>query len=964
MENPPETPIPTDTATATVTTTAAAVEYPGARWWKFDIHTHTPASSDYGAGPDQMALKARTHRQWLMDFLNAGVECVAVTDHHSGAWIDPLKTELEAMRTERVPGSERLFLFPGVELSIGGTHFLAIFDPSATSAVITNLLARARYNDAPNNAQGFCEQTNTVEVCEEVTRLGGIVIPAHVDLQSSGLFRAPIQAGVLTPLFSCEHIHAVELVDRTFVFPALYTDSRTKWAALVGSDSHHPTAPPAGTVRRPSFPGSHFTWVKMGHPSLAALKLALQDGNEFSLIRSDERDAGFNPNKTPHEWIESLEVSNALLMGLGAVASYRFNPWMNAIIGGRGSGKSTLVHFIRATTMRGTDLQRLGEGNRVSTTFENFLRVGGRRPHEIGGLRDDTKISIVYRKGESRFRLTWPNGRDGTKVETIPVGGGDWETAESQDVIARFPLQIFSQDEIGLIAERPEALLARVDESIAKADWQADWNETENRFMLLVAEIRLLKSQLSEKDRLTGELEDLVRQLATFGQSEHASVRKDFQKYNRQESELDRLFADFDALAMKVGDFQGEMAIEGLPADFVGEDETKDVTVAAIERTLQEGVAEVARILGEIRNNMVGISSAQREALTQSEWRRVKAESDAAHAALVTALQAEGVEDPAAFTTMVSRRQTLEAALREIEGIEAQITTLTESVVNCRDTDMLELRHRLRTMRREFLRQGLGDNAYVQIQLNAFGDPDDRARVESDLRRILGCEDGRFADAIYDSERNRGIVADLYQGLPEEEDQRIEILLSRISDWKGQVVNASLGIENSLPGKFQNYISVQTANRPGFIDKLLVWYPEDSLVVRYSRGGRGTHFVPLSQGSAGEKAAALLAFFLADGETPLVLDQPENDLDNHLISDLVVSQLKENKVRRQIIVVTHNPNIVVNGDAEQVCAMNFAGGQCRSKAAGSLQDEAVRTEVCEVMEGGRNALRSRFRRLI
>lgn len=55
----------------------------GARWWKFDFHTHTPASFDYGRG-DQNA-KQITPREWLLSFINSGVQCVAVTDHNSGA---------------------------------------------------------------------------------------------------------------------------------------------------------------------------------------------------------------------------------------------------------------------------------------------------------------------------------------------------------------------------------------------------------------------------------------------------------------------------------------------------------------------------------------------------------------------------------------------------------------------------------------------------------------------------------------------------------------------------------------------------------------------------------------------------------------------------------------------------------------------------------------------------------------
>jgi len=94
-----------------------------------------------------------------------------------------------------------------------------------------------------------------------------------------------------------------------------------------------------------------------------------------------------------------------------------------------------------------------------------------------------------------------------------------------------------------------------------------------------------------------------------------------------------------------------------------------------------------------------------------------------------------------------------------------------------------------------------------------------------------------------------------------------------------------------------------------------------------------------------------------------VLDQPEDDLDNHLIYDLVVRQIRENKMHRQLIVVTHNPNIVVNGDAEMLHALDFRNGQCLVVERGSLQQPAMRDEVCRVMEGGREAFERRYMRL-
>lgn len=384
-----------------------------------------------------------------------------------------------------------------------------------------------------------------------------------------------------------------------------------------------------------------------------------------------------------------------------------------------------------------------------------------------------------------------------------------------------------------------------------------------------------------------------------------------------------------------------------------------------MDEALHSAAAKASRILEKVRLAMKNLAKSQQSKLQSSQWFKSKTEAEAAHGALIEALKSQGVEDPSAFATLVAKRQTAEKALKEIAGIEKEISNLTEVAIVCRNEKMLGLRTELRTMRRNFLSQELGGNPYVQISLNAFGDEEDRDRVEKDLRGILSCEDTRFADALRDSEKKSGFVEILFADLHSNETERADGILERIQTWKQEVVNAGKGKASTLPARFHSFVATKCKDRPEFLDRLLVWWPEDSLVVSYSRGGDGKNFVPLTTGaSAGERAAALLAFFLTHGEAPLILDQPENDLDNHLITDLVVKQLRENKKRRQIIVVTHNPNIVVNGDAEMVHAMNFASGQCRTKASGALQEEAVRTEVCEVMEGGRAALKSRFQRLI
>jgi hypothetical protein len=205
---------------------------------------------------------------------------------------------------------------------------------------------------------------------------------------------------------------------------------------------------------------------------------------------------------------------------------------------------------------------------------------------------------------------------------------------------------------------------------------------------------------------------------------------------------------------------------------------------------------------------------------------------------------------------------------------------------------------------------------------------------------LIDVEDERFAEDI---EGLAAAIAEAEDKLP-----TIEQIRERL-----------LKPDPSFHGKFCNYLSKRW-EKPEWADHVRLWYPEDDLRIEYRRD---KDWYPISQGSQGQRSAALLAFLLAFGNEPIVLDQPEDDLDNHLIYDLIVRQIRENKLRRQLIIVTHNPNVVVNGDAELVHVMDFGSGQCYVKESGALQEKTVREEVCRVMEGGREAFARRWKRL-
>jgi energy-coupling factor transporter ATP-binding protein EcfA2 len=106
-------------------------------------------------------------------------------------------------------------------------------------------------------------------------------------------------------------------------------------------------------------------------------------------------------------------------------------------------------------------------------------------------------------------------------------------------------------------------------------------------------------------------------------------------------------------------------------------------------------------------------------------------------------------------------------------------------------------------------------------------------------------------------------------------------------------------------------------------------------------------------------------------DRPLIVDQPEENLDNASVFEVLVDYFREAKQRRQIIIVTHNPNLVVNTDAEQVVVADAirrdSGLPTISYASGPLEAvpgrvKQIREHVCDVLEGGRDAFRNRERR--
>ncbi|WP_017922585.1 TrlF family AAA-like ATPase [Burkholderia glumae] len=145
-------------------------------------------------------------------------------------------------------------------------------------------------------------------------------------------------------------------------------------------------------------------------------------------------------------------------------------------------------------------------------------------------------------------------------------------------------------------------------------------------------------------------------------------------------------------------------------------------------------------------------------------------------------------------------------------------------------------------------------------------------------------------------------------------------------------------------------------------------YSTDHITVGYGLQYDGVTIEQLSPGTRGIVLLLLYLAIDAEDDRPLIIDQPEENLDPQSIFQDLVHRFRDAKKRRQIIIVTHNANLVVNTDADQVivaqCGPHRSGRlPVIAYESGSLENPQIRQHVCDILEGGERAFKERARRL-
>lgn len=920
--------------------------YPGSRWWKFDFHTHTPASLDYRGD------KATTPRQWLQDYRDKDIQCIVVTDHNTGGWIDNLKNELATLKQQDAATWGGVTIFPGMELSCsGGVHLMVILDPSKSTSDIDAIRGSVGYTGTPGDSDAVTSQS-VESVIRAIQAAGGVACAAHVD-QPKGLLVSVTDHNTLQPIFKL--LDAVEIIDSSSIRLQPHTTALSNLTSVLGSDSHHP-----------SEIGRGYTWVKMSAPSIEGLKLALLDP-ESAIRRSDE--CTHYPQQLSHPKIKSITVEKLRLRQKDPLTIH-FNPSYNALIGGRGSGKSTILECLRLGLARENELLTGRSDSALKQSFENFKREKTGR-NQPGMMLHDTRITVEVSKGqgelEERFQYCWAKGIDAKfAVSVRSWDNGAWQDTQLTEDQARsnFPVKLFSQKQILALADNPQHLIQYIDDVLGdkKKAWEQSFTSKREALNLARARIRTLETQIAQKPAVELQYKEASRKAKVFASSNFGDALKAYQRAGKQQRAVEGFFKQLGEDVQSLQTSAAEAAsLKNLTLiDFeaaTSAEQAEKLAMEALTQKLASNFDQITALVAKMQADLVAAQAAS----GASAWHQENKVHLNEYARIVAELKAQGITNAEDASQAVALEEKLKKQLDQFNAISTDLEQARKAVVDAQAA-LHQERQGLTVLRQDFLNQVLLNVPALKITLNSMADAEAGATSLREILRIEG--EGTFAKEIYgdtddDPPKPCGMVWDLVNpALASSVPERLQEIKQSLEELNEQVLNTK------LHGKFVRKLKDMKPEVASVVfDELAAWFPEDAVDLQYKRE-ESSSFQSLQQASAGQKTAAILSFLLAHGSEPLLMDQPEDDLDNALVSQLVVAQLRNNKDRRQLIVITHNANIVVNGDAELVMPMEFLGGQIVNNTAGGLQERSVRKMICEIMEGGEKAFEQRYRRIL
>lgn len=880
------------------------LESDGAHFYRGDLHIHSfPVSHD-------VTDKAMSPQAIVDTAVQENLQIIAIADHNEIGNVE------EAITAGNAVG---VLVIPAVELSTPEGHLLCYF-PSVEA--LTQFHGRLDFADRgrPNSR---CR--NSMHACLEITRgLGGFCVLAHVDggngLETNNPGGSPHKMDIIChdALLGIELSSAASPVryapdDSDPVranigrqrIERLGLGERQYLARILSSDSHTVNA-----LGRNASQDRKLTRYKMAAPSFDGLRHALEEGD--SRIRLEDE----VPVAMP--FILGMQISGGFLTG----QTIHFSRNLNCIIGGRGTGKSTTFEAVRCLT--GT------ESGAEVVDSEVW-------PHQLHLFWQDEagqQHSLSRAIGESLTNLDDP--LDG------PID---------------FGLDCFGQGEAARVREQakgdPLALMRYLDTFTGV-------HEAIEEEHLIRVELEAQRNKIVEAEKNVAAIPQTQRSLTVVQQQLKLFEAAKGSEVIKLQRSLAIEKAKRDQLKEKLGDLKDlieDASLTETAAVFRSIVDADDVVTgrneaAEIVLALDEFAAAIKQAQTTITAAYTKLNATTTSSITRwiANERPIREDIDAKR----VALEAQGVKlDMSHVTKLTAEETKQQKLLTNLKTWEPYLKVLRNEYAS-----ILERRWQARKTVAA-LRQSYAIKASRAL-----------AEVLSDLQvKLQYVESGFSEDAV-------GIIAaalswrtvNYYKARVIVEKLTVPGLLNAIS--KSQTAPlTSIRIENDVQ-PFSNTDAREILDKlsePSIRAALQQCHVDDLprlTVTRRVGDGANVRYVQRDflQLSLGQQQSVLLALILSsDSKRPLIIDQPEDNLDSEFIFHTFVPVLRRAKERRQVIIVTHNANIAVLGDAEQLIVFKSNSEQSKIVARGSIDDTDARDAACKILEGAREAFTRRAR---
>ena len=828
-----------------------------------------------------------------------GIEVIGITDHYR------VRSSQSLIQAAQAAG---IIVFPGFEaVSKDGVHVLCLFDPAKETRSLERILGDCGiHEDKTASPTG---KYDVIEFLKEShSSWGSICIAAHVASEGGLLNRLSGQPRINA--WTCPHLVACAL-------PGPVSDAPDDLRPIIQNKNpdyllDRPVAViNAQDVSSPADlekTGSS-CWIKMSDITLEGLRQAFLDPASRIRLASD-------PSPEEHTEFIAMTWQGGFLDG----AAIHLNENLNVLIGGRGTGKSTIIESVRYVL----GMEPLGE---------EALKAHSGIVRQV--LRSGTKISMLVRSyhPDKRYYLierTIPNPPV-VKDET-----GNVLNLTPADVVPQ--TEIYGQHEISELTKSREKLTRLLDRFVER-DTDIVKRKSSVRRQLERSRLRLLETnreltQIEERLATLPALEETLRRFQDAGLEEKLKEQSLLVREERVLKTSEERIDPFKELLNQLKDalpidcaFISQKALESLPGkDILGdandilEQLTKDMNRIAAE--IKQAIGDAETGLGEIR----------------SRWEERKKAVMEAYEAILRELQKSKI-DGEEFIRL--RRQIEE--LRPLKERQARLqrdlkeheTERRNLLSEWEDVKAEEFRHIERAAKK--VSRKLEGRVLVDVAAGGNREP-----LVQLLRDQIG---GRLSEAI--------------ESLTESTDFSLPIFASACREGR-----EALSRQFNIPSSQSERIAQAKPDVIMQIEELEL-PPTTAIKLNVAADDQTPMWQTLEDLSTGQKATAVLLLLLLESSAPLLVDQPEDDLDNRFISDGIVPKMREEKRRRQFIFATHNANIPVLGDAELIVGLTAFGeaGQGKAKLSqehmGSIDMRPVRELVEEVLEGGKDAFEMR-----